>query len=152
MMTRPILAFVELAVGGGDTSQSGTAARDYTNGLVGQVPIPEYSGEIGERLVQMCSEIVREAQRNRITDEEAIEFVQPIGTIETSKSLRRAVHDHLEERLAKSVVSLEHVLEIDRMRCACFGLGDRSRDFLREFVGMHPMEYAGSETPSNSRD
>jgi hypothetical protein len=39
-MSRPIQFLVEMCVGSGDTSQSGTAARHYRNGILESVPFP----------------------------------------------------------------------------------------------------------------
>ena len=43
MMTRVWATFLEFLVAAGDSSVSGTAARQYTQSIVGSVPIPEFS-------------------------------------------------------------------------------------------------------------
>ena len=73
LMTRPVLAFVELAVGGGDTSQAGTVG-DYTNGLVGRIPIALEGPRTKQTLTNIAAEIVTLLREQAAFDETAPEF------------------------------------------------------------------------------
>ena len=150
LMSRPVQAFVELTVGSGDTSQSGTAARDYTNGLIGTVPVPDLREQDIELLEHMGRELAELARQDYSHDETVIGFraLAPISPGETS--IRTRATNAVQERVRQKLKMLQVSYDADESVTRAFELSAEGKLFLDRFVGRHPWSY-GSSSKSGGR-
>lgn len=147
LMSRPVQAFIELAVGSGDTSQSGTAARDYTNGLIGTVPVPNLSDNDIEVLERMSTELVEYARKDSIFDETAIEFCGIYSVSYTS--MRQRATNAVRERVHRKIQMLRTSYESDVTVTKAYEVSAESELFLNRFVGRHPWSYRNNVKAGN---
>ncbi len=130
----------------GDTSEAGTAARDYTNGLVGRCPIPKLDESSWQRLGEICEQCITLHRRLHIGEEISPEF-----TGFFPGSYRRDDLDELAEdlwcgrkHLILEILSLHY--EADRMVANAFGMTKDEKSFVNAVIGPHPMEYGSNGT------
>lgn len=146
LLTRPILGYVELAVGSGDTSQSGTAARDYTNGMVGTIPIPDLTNQQWNKLSELGKSIVRLTRCGLTFDEIAAEFIYPASFSYPGKSVRARLRNRVLDDLERALLILKATFEADEISLDAFGITPEARAFLDDFVGLHPYAYGTRES------
>lgn len=141
LLTRPILAFVELAVGAGDTSQSGTAARDYTNGIIGKIPIPDLPESMIKELNSIGKEITKLSRNDSKGNEVSIEYSYPIAIRDVELSIKENLENYVIQKIENKLKILELSFLADNLAIKAFDLGNESIDFLDSFVGVHPCSY-----------
>jgi hypothetical protein len=147
LMTRPVQAFVELTVGSGDTSQSGTAARDYTNGLIGTIPVPQLTEEAVESLDKVGRELVDYARCESVHDETTIDFC---GLRNGHASVRGAVQGMAQDRLSQKLRMLELTFDAEKTVSSEYGLTSEGLSFLDDFVGRHPCSYTENKAEGDT--
>lgn len=148
LMTRPVQAFIELSVGGGDTSQAGTAARDYTNGLVGRVPVPDPGAENRTRLSEIGLEITSLLRTVTADNECTPEFLSPRLLREEPLDLRAGAQALRKADLENYLRILELSAQADELAIQVFNLDPVSIEFLDKFIGKHPWTYSMDGTNS----
>ncbi|MCC6190562.1 MAG: BREX-1 system adenine-specific DNA-methyltransferase PglX [Anaerolineales bacterium] len=140
-LTRPVLCFIELSVGVGDTSQSGTAARDYTNGLVGRIPIPEMTLDDWAALAKLGARLTELSRIPSRTRETAAEFIAPKLLLSKADSLLDRMSAHVTSELQRIVEILDLSWRAEQISTGLYDLDSDSQEFLDSFVGPHPMAY-----------
>jgi hypothetical protein len=152
LLTRPVLAFVELSVGSGDTSQSGTAARNYTNGLVGRIPVPLLGEEALSRLSTIGSRIVELKRKSSVVSETASEFVCPRHIIHRGNSVESSLSLCVRDDMARIVEILRLSYEADKVSVGAYSVDKDGQRFLDSFIGPHPSSYATTEVSLYAKD
>ena len=140
--TRIFKQLIELYVGSGDASESGSAARHYTSGILNEMKVPI----IEETDAEKASNLVREAiaiRRNEFRCvEESHDFIAPALIDSTDRSLADA-HKIASSRYYKDVLRLLDIGNtLDAWACRLYGLDpDIAKRFLAEEVCPFPLEY-----------
>jgi hypothetical protein len=89
---------IELYVGSGDASESGSAARHYTSGILNEMKVPQLGGENSSHIPVLVSEAVRLRQREFQRIEETLHFVAPaVLHSEKCDTISRAVEESTSE-------------------------------------------------------
>jgi hypothetical protein len=142
--TRIFKQLIELYVGSGDASESGSAARDYTSGILNEMKVPlidEVEGSTASSLVREAIALRRKEFRCL---EESQDFLAP-ALIEagTSVSLGEAASIASKRYYTDVMRLLEIGSTLDAWACRLYGLDpDVAKRFLAEEVCPLPFEYA----------
>jgi len=151
LMTRPIQAFIELSVGGGDTSQAGTAARDYTNGLVGRAPLPDPGDAKKKRLDEIGREITSLLRKASSDNECTPEYLSPRLVREKAIDLDIGMRKLRAGDVTRYMRILELSAEADEFAVSIFNLDSTSIQFLDTFIGEHPWTYGAEFRSTRSK-
>jgi len=133
--------FVELQVGMGDTAEAGTAARDYTNGLVGRCPIPRLDEKLARRLGELGERCIAHHRRLTLGDELSPEFVGFFFQTPNIGQLDKLADCLWNIRRELLLEILESHAEADEIVEAAFCFNVEEQIFLESVVGPHPMAY-----------
>lgn len=142
--TRIFKQLIELYVGSGDASESGSAARHYTSGILNEMKVPI----IDESDVENASTLVREAISIRRQEfrcvEESHEFIVPsLVEASTNASLAEASVIASKEYFQQVLRLLEIGDKLDSWACRLYGLDPvMAKQFLAEEVCPMPLEYS----------
>lgn len=141
LLTRPVLTYVELAVGAGDTSQSGTAARNYTNGMIGGIPVPNLSDSEIQRFTALGRQCIDLMRATTLHDELAPDFITVTACSHRALSLREVIRLAVVEELNAKIDIIQLSGEMDRLALSKLGVSPEEAKFISDFVGPHPNEY-----------
>lgn len=141
LMSRVAWLFIELQVGMGDTSQSGTAARDYTNGLIGRCPLPLVSDEVKEQLSGLGLACIAISAQLYSRNELNPDFIGFFEIDDHAVSVAELVEFRLQENTKAYCKLLELSAKADELVGLSFGLTSEESDFLNRIVGPHPANY-----------
>jgi len=132
---------MELFIGGGDATESGSAARHYTSGIINEIPFPSLS-EVTERaLVDLVKECVGIRMEEFGFCEEAMNFCCPVLLHNKVSELTSAM-TVAQNRANEQVIRLGTLAsEIDRHASAAYGLNSEDTTFLDEEVAPDPFLY-----------
>lgn len=136
LMTRPVHAFIELAVG-----SSEAAARDYTNGLIGQLPVPPLTEQEIAKLKRIGSELVELTRDEAMYDETSIEFSGFLPILSEGTSLRGCAAHIVRQRFHRTIRMLYVSYEADQLVTSAYKFSLEGILFLDRFVGIHPWSY-----------
>ena len=125
--------FVELSLAAGDSSTSGTAARQYTQSIVGNVPVPECFIEASKDLAILALEIWKDHYRREREDESSPYFLFP------------SILAHGTERNIDAIHRVNRILErtwqIEKIVSNIYVLSEDSLRQVEDVCGKHPIEY-----------
>lgn len=134
--TRPFKTFVEATYGGGDVSVSGSAARNYTVGVLEAVPVPPITADVEASLYAAFKRSVGPVMAQRRSSEPSAFF--DVATL----SLRGSLGGLLQRKEAETKERVGQVgnaaLEADEITCALYGFAEED---LRSLWGPHPFAY-----------
>lgn len=139
--TRLFKQLIELFVGAGDASESGSAARHYTSGIINEMPVPRFSVEDRAFAGQLVSELVRNRRHEVAADEVSVDFVRPAlaGSGTTLKELRE---DAVGSYRRLCLRNLELAWRLEEWACRLYGLAaDEADEFLSAEVCPFPTTY-----------
>ena len=137
--TRIFKQLVELFVGAGDASESGSAARDYTSGILNVIPMPA-GGLDDHGIGSLVEEQICERRREIGCDEVTLDFmapaIYPLGT------LTSAIDDARQSYGESCLALLESAKALDAWGCEVYGVSpDTAEDFLSSEVCHFPTSY-----------
>lgn len=150
--TRIFKQLIELYVGSGDASESGSAARHYTSGILNEMKVPAIDDGEAQTVAGLVREAIALRRREFRCVEESHDFIAP-ALIEASTesslehALERATNGYRQDVLRL----LEIGSLLDAWSCRLYGLDpDVARQFLTEEVCPFPLEYAHTDTSNAS--
>ncbi|KKM11537.1 hypothetical protein SY88_07475 [Clostridiales bacterium PH28_bin88] len=141
--TRVFKVLVELLYGGGDVSVSGSAARNYTGGVLEELPCPNLQDSAFEYLLEKSRDAICLAMKRCCSDENSRLFTSI--PIVPRKTLKETIRNILNESHKRELQIGDLSYEIDKEFTRIFGLGDDGVSFLERAWGPHPYQYAHSE-------
>ncbi|TXH34389.1 MAG: hypothetical protein E6Q92_12975 [Burkholderiaceae bacterium] len=134
--TRPFKAFVEATYGGGDVSVSGSAARNYTVGVLEAVPVPPMTAEVERQLYSAFEKGARHVMAQRRSIEPSAYFeISSLSLQGSVDGLLKRMQDEIRERVAEVGHS---ALTADQIACNLYGFAEED---LRALWGPHPFAY-----------
>ena len=141
LLSRPGQFLIEMSLGGGDSSVSGTAARHYTNGMVNRLPFPPVPGTLETVLANLTSEAVILRRKTFEGDETSRVFAgfAPEDALGFSDVCAMWYERHLDDcaGMAAVVQALEDGAE------DAFGFKDAQvKVTLTQILGPSPFSYA----------
>ena len=147
--TRAFKMFVDAAYGGGDVSVSGSAAKNYTGGVLNDVPVPLLAAPHKQRLCDLYEQAARLTIAAKIVDENSRFFVAPLKADCRGGTLKKAARDQL-DALYKEKVALGNIsLQIDEVIVEAYGFDESGRVALRRRCGEHPFSYPARQWTGN---
>src|SRR5712692_3099786 len=137
--TRPFKILADAGVGSGDSSVSGSAARDYRPGIVNNLPVPcNIFDTNGLETVKECISLMRSTHR---TDEISWEFTGSCFHIGRGGLTSWA--SRLEnERLRKSIAVIQLNMKFEEMVNAYLDLSPEDIEAIDVGFGPHPASYS----------
>ena len=139
---------VEMAVGSGDDAHSGSAARNYLNGMVNTLRCPNDSGESVEKTASLTRVLVDLARDKSRHDETTRLFVAPAALLHKAASLAetlQVIFCHEEDNDLRMV---DTFAKLDETICDSFGLDERDREELDLQCGGLVSRLSEESSPS----
>ena len=137
--TRPFKLIMEAMYGGGDVSVSGSAARNYTGGVLNKTPFPILGDETQAVLATLYNSSALIAMRTKLFDETSRLFTTPLRTtaISLSSIAEQTLHTELFERVKMGFLAQE----IDVLALSAYGFGKEESLEVTTIWGEHPYAY-----------
>jgi len=148
--SRVFKMLIELFIGAGDASESGSAARHYTSGILNEMPLPALSGGLA-RIADLCREAISIRRRHYMLNEMTIDFIHPalIGEMidaSLAKSIDKAATKYFKETI--NLLEIGH--EIDIEVASAYGIDDTK--ILDVEICPYPLSYPQSDSSSISNE
>ena len=141
-------AFIELAVGGGDVSTSGSAARRYTTAVVHSIPSDAVSS-VKRVLSDGRYEALLETKAHELSLDETSLLFSGIPLVR-GRSLGDAFSAITAERQRKIEKALQCTALIDRSVSGALELSPAEQQFVDEEIGPHVCDYVeGNSEPDD---
>lgn len=140
-MSHPIQFLVEMCVGSGDTSKSGTAARHYRNGILEAIPFPRLSSDssgIVANHAKHCFELLRDQDRKN----EGSRIFTALSISNFQVSLAENVNMVRKQWLDIAVTVNESADVIERHAVEAFCLKEECIDELDAEMGIPPARFS----------
>ncbi len=148
--TRTYQYLVELMIGLGEESVSGSAARHYTAGTVKRLPFDiRLALDRGPSISERASKMIKIRQLDAASSEPSWAF--QIAML-SNGSLSTAVMSGAEERLANYLTGLRLTAETEGAVRIGFGLSDREVREIISVVGPHPVLDLPERNPDEVSD
>ena len=141
--TRPFKQLVELLVGSGDASESGSAARDYTSGILNEIPVPSINNEADLWVEELVLEAIQLRQNELRGVEESCDFNLPVVLdVNDSSSLAKRIEEASKRYRGDVNELLKIGQKLDDWACKLYGLDSSdARNFLSDEVCVFPLDY-----------
>jgi len=141
--TRIFKQLIELYVGSGDASESGSAARDYTSGILNEMRVPIIEESDAEKLSTLVREAISIRRHEFRCVEESHDFIVPSLIEASTDTSLTAAHTIASSNYYKDVLRLLEIGNtLDAWACRFYGLDpDVAKRFLAEEVCPFPLEY-----------
>jgi len=123
--------YIELFVGGGDSSAPGTAARHFSPALIERLPVPDGFGELLSRLDSPSRDLHRQLQPFKWS-EPSPEF---LPVVLAGATLRDEASDRFDSYETAVLRAIKRFREIDEIVCQAYGLTREERDDLGRVFG-----------------
>jgi len=134
--TRPFKTFVEATYGGGDVSVSGSAARNYTVGVLEAVPVPPMTAEVEGKLYAAFEVAARQVMAQRRSIEPSAYFeVASLSLRDSLSGLVRRKESETRQRMSRVG---DAALQADTITKDLYGFDEED---LRALWGPHPFAY-----------
>jgi hypothetical protein len=142
--TRLFKQLMELFVGSGDASESGSAARHYTSGILNEMPIPPLDDGKGASVDALATEAIRFRRSETSSVENTHDFILPVLISPGQPTPLAEAIDRAKCRYFYDVMRLLAIGEkLDRWACELYGLNaQQATAFLSEEVCRYPTEYS----------
>ncbi|MCG8407730.1 MAG: BREX-1 system adenine-specific DNA-methyltransferase PglX [Phycisphaerales bacterium] len=141
LMSRICQALLEMRVGAGDATSSGTPSRSYEVGLVQRIPVPWLSSEKKRRLADAIEEVVRQLRICDAHHETRHLFLSGVGYGPVATSLSEIAYDKAIQWLAITRRVLELTHEVEKIAKEVYELSDDAYYATADLVGRHPLDY-----------
>ena len=132
-------AYVELSVGGGDVSTSGSAARRYTTRVVHSVPASILPSLQYPEFLEDAANIFRVVAFDLAHDETSCLFSGYLS--ELSSGLKSFGSTYQANRQSLITAALHSSWRLDQAVSKAWNLSIEEVEFIRGEVGLHPCEY-----------
>jgi hypothetical protein len=136
--TRVAQTFIELAVGGGDISTSGSAARRYTTQVIEGIPFISDNDSLSVALSELGKKLVH-ASFSKLIDEESSGLFTASFT--ATSSLTETTRTKVDRLLDCAVSTLETASHVDQELIATFDLSSEEVDFVTAETGDDVMSF-----------
>ena len=131
--------YLEIAVGGGDISTSGSAARRYTTKVVHSIPASVIQGLTYEGFHEDCRDLFRLVAHDQSLDETTCFFSgHPLSECRNFDEFTRRSESGRQTLVTRA---LRASWRIDEAVTAAWNMSSAEIDFVRSEVGPHPCEY-----------
>jgi hypothetical protein len=129
-------AIIEIAIGSGDTSQSGTAARHYRTGIISAVPFPSLTQSETQRLKDSVLGLYKANLCNQIVSETHRLYCRYVGG---ASGIRNLAKQRVDNFLVRFASATRHSEELESIVDGALGL---STPESIEIAGPHPARQA----------
>ena len=144
--SRPARYFIEILLGQGDSSVSGSAARNYGAESVGGIPWPDAPASRSVR--QAVTDMIR-VWRAFNLDETSLAFVAPRLCANRNDALLPALRDAWNTKCDLLTAIADLSSEIDHAACSAFHLSAQEEDVIAQEEGPHPSRYQRKDVPAD---
>ena len=139
--SRVFATFLELSVGLGDSVTSGSAARRYSTGVVGTIPLPRLSKEERAQLSNLAERIVGTIRVLRQFDETSPFFTAPPVHVKVGEELSVAAQRQICMDEDHQLAALQFSWDADRLLSVAYGLDASATEFVDRLIGRHPCDF-----------
>ena len=143
--------FLELFMGAGDATSSGSAARSYEAGTVRNIPVPELSTTSQVTLGNLAR-AAGEVKRLETASEEHSPQFYPSRPIDTERSLHDTSIEANSLLLGRSLDLLKITLDIEKIVATSYDLDEEGVSYVQSSFGKHPLEYESREIDQSIRE
>ena len=146
--SRPIGALVELCVGSGDSAVRGSAARNYTTGIIKSLPclIDHISGPDKDLVRNTSRDRFQSVQRHQLgVDELSPTFV--CIAVDPQLTLIQSARQQAKDFAIDAVQVLKNDWDIDQVWTRAFGFNPTDCEFLDRTFSRHPAQCGGGHIP-----
>lgn len=151
LLSRPGQMLVEISLGTGDTSVSGTAARHYTNGMINRLPAPDLRSFSLARDIRQIAHSLVLARRSLFDGDETSRYFQ-MHLPATACTLRELACHQETERLQTLLKVLAGVEDLERISARAMGLStEGEREFLANMTSPDVLAYSGHASSDVTR-
>jgi hypothetical protein len=151
LMSRPAASFLEFLVAAGDSAVSGTAARQYTQGIVGSIPFPSLT-ECEIKSLERNAKEAWSAQAKRDSFDEtgrlfAICRAADVSVGNNPRSIKELLlynselSDELDLQILQSTWDTEQIVR------GAYGFDEETGRWLDKEFGVHPVSLDESVAP-----
>jgi len=135
--------YVELAMAAGDSSVSGSAARQYTQSIVGKIPVPLQFRAVSSDLGQIADSVWRRLASLDGADETSRFYAGPTP-MQADASVSRAASEAFlfRDRVKQAVI--EETWSVEKTVRQIYQLDADAVEQVSQVCGPHPIEYSGS--------
>lgn len=138
-MSQPCHRIVEMCVGAGDTSQSGSAARHYRNGLLARLPVPRLTEDDASKVGGNALRIAGIHRSFLSTDEHSPDFSNPLSEIyRDSQTLESLALQHRNQFENECCEVIQLAGEIEELSRQAFNLSKEDIIEMERELGKHP--------------
>ena len=142
-LARAPQAYLELAVGGGDVSTSGSAARRYTTAVVHSIPAAAVISLCEDVAVGQFREVLH-AKAQEFSSDEISLFFSGLP-IENARDLDEVARRAARCRQREITKALRAASELDQRVSLALELTPDERQFVESEIGPHPCDYVRGE-------
>lgn len=147
-LARAPQAYLELAVGGGDVSTSGSAARRYTTAVVHSIPAASLI-TLREDVASGGFREVLHAKADEMSSDETSLFFSGLPVQDATRLAE--VSQHAARRRQKEITSaLRATSELDQRVSSALELTADERRFVEAEIGPHPCDYPRGRQDSST--
>lgn len=142
--TRFYKAIVEAFLGSGDSSVSGSAAKDIRSGLLNDLPHPLPSTHASSELLDSACRAVWAMREMEQREELSRHFSGPWNTADL-RSINGEARARTESRCEAASLICELNIQVEEAQAAAFGLSPEEWEQICQITGEHPLEYEEAE-------
>jgi hypothetical protein len=136
---------VEMFIGSGDSSVSGTAARNYVSGVINDIPFEYPDSTLVEAMIVNAETVARRFQRFWKADETSRIFLRclAVPSEDSIRSCVAALYCQFEDDFL-FILNVSHEAEVVSQKT--YGLTDAEFVELDNIVAPHPLSYPTKDT------
>jgi hypothetical protein len=151
LMSRPAASFLEFLVAAGDSAVSGTAARQYTQSIVGSIPVPSFKETDIENLEGNAQKAwAAQAERDSFEETGRLFTFCPTASAPAGDalvSIKEMLLNHAEVLDDLDLRILQATWETERIVRQAYGFDDETEAGLDSEFGAHPLSFSDSVRP-----
>lgn len=146
LMSRPAASFLEFLVAAGDSAVSGTAARQYTQSIVGAIPIPNFEQNELKLLEENANKVwTVKAQVDSYEETGRLFLCCPVAfgpILNGFVSIKDTVVNHFELLDSLDLQILEATWHTEQIVRDSYKFDFATREMLDREFGNHPLSFA----------
>ncbi|HQN19661.1 MAG TPA: hypothetical protein PKV86_10995, partial [Syntrophobacteraceae bacterium] len=140
LLSRSAQLLIEIALGGGDSSLAGTAARHYTNGMINRLPFPHISDGDRKQIVEVTEKLIHVKRKQFDRDETSRFYIGPAFSAYDSLSESAIAIENSRLDNLREIAILSS--ELETLSEQVFGLRtDEEKHLLWQTMGPSPHDY-----------
>ncbi len=147
--SRPVGALVEFCVGSGDSAVRGSAARNYTTGIMKRLPclLDRLNSAQSEHIKQSIDRRFRCVQTHQLAVDELSPTFQGLRFGATRQSLKDFAISNAKSFLADALEVLRSDWMVDKIWRHIFGFSEADDGLLEADFARHPYHCGGGQIP-----